>query len=156
MAQNNPNQPSQTQSRPTCDLCSTSGFNLREVARLMTQFYDTEMRGHGIRSTQWTVLTMLNATAPSNMADLSEILGMDRTTLLRNLRPLQREGLVTIEGGGRGGRVELSVTVKGQKQIEKLAPAWEAAQRTAVQVLGEKRWSALLADLDAVATALKS
>jgi DNA-binding MarR family transcriptional regulator len=98
----------------------------------------------------------MNITGPSNMAELSEILGMERTTLLRNLRPLQRDGLVTVEGGGHGARVELSITAKGRKQIEKLAPAWEAAQRTAVQVLGEKRWSALLADLDAVAAALKN
>jgi DNA-binding MarR family transcriptional regulator len=89
------------------------------------------------------------------MAELSEILGMERTTLLRNLRPLQRDGLVTVEGGGHGGRVELSLTAKGRKQIEKLVPAWESAQRAAVQVLGEERWSTLLADLDTVASALK-
>lgn len=130
-------------------------FNLRRVARVVTQFFDAEMRRHGIRSTQGSVLAALNITGPSNMAGLSEILGMERTTLLRNLRPLQRDGLVTIEGGGHGARVELSITAKGRKQIEQLAPAWEAAQRKAVQVLGEKRWSALLADLDAVAAALK-
>ena len=130
-------------------------FNLRRVARVVTQYFDAEMRRHGIRSTQGTVLAALHTTGPSNMAGLSEILGMERTTLLRNLRPLQRDGLVTVEGGGQGGYVELSLTAKGRKQIEKLAPAWESAQRTAVQVLGEQRWSALLADLDAVASALK-
>jgi len=130
-------------------------FNLRRVARVVTQYFDTEMRRHGIRSTQGSVLAALHTTGPSNMAELSEILGMERTTLLRNLRPLQRDGLVTVEGGGQGGYVELSITAKGRKQIEKLAPAWESAQRTAVQVLGEKRWSTLLADLDTVASALK-
>ena len=102
------------------------------------------------------MLAALNITGPSGMAELSEILGMERTTLLRNLRPLQRDGLVTIEGGGHGGRVELSITAKGRRQIEKLAPAWESAQRTAVQVLGESRWSAILADLETVAAALKN
>jgi DNA-binding MarR family transcriptional regulator len=131
-------------------------FNLRRVARVVTQFFDAELRRHGIRSTQGSILSALNITGPTNMADLSDLLGMERTTLLRNLRPLQRDGMVDVEGGGRGGRVEVSLTVKGRKQIEKLAPAWEAAQRTAVTVLGEKRWSALLADLDAVTTALKN
>lgn len=131
-------------------------FNLRRVTRVVTQFFDVEMRRHGIRSTQGTVLAALHTTGPSNMAELSEILGMERTTLLRNLRPLQRDGLVNVEGGGHGGFVELSLTTKGRKQIEKLAPAWESAQRTAVKVLGEKRWSALLADLDAVASALRN
>jgi DNA-binding MarR family transcriptional regulator len=131
-------------------------FNLRRVTRVVTQFFDAEMRRHGIRSTQGTILAVLHTTGPSNMAEVSEILGMERTTLLRNLRPLQRDGLVTVEGGGQGGYVELSLTTKGRKQIEKLTPAWETAQRTAVQVLGEKRWSALLADLETVASALKN
>lgn len=131
-------------------------FNLRRVARVVTQFFDAEMRRHGIRSTQGTLLSALHSTGTSTMADLSEILGMERTTLLRNLQPLQRDGLVSIEGSGSGGPVELSLTAKGRKLIEKLAPAWESAQRTAVQVLGEERWSALIADLDKVASALKS
>ena len=131
-------------------------FNLRRVTRVVTQFFDAEMRRHGIRSTQGSVLAALHTIGTSNMAELSEVLGMERTTLLRNLRPLQRDGLVAVEGGGQGGYVELSLTAKGRKQIEKLTPAWESAQRTAVQVLGEKRWSALLADLDAVAAALKN
>ena len=76
--------------------------------------------------------------------------------VLRNLRPLQRDGLVTVDGGGRGSRVEVSITAKGRTQMEKLAPAWESAQRTAIEVLGEKRWTTLLADLDKVAAALKN
>jgi len=90
------------------------------------------------------------------MAELSEILGMERTTLLRNLRPLQRDGLVTVEGGGHGGFVELSLTTKGRKQIEKFAPAWESAQSAAVQLLEKKRWSAFHDDLEKVASALKN
>jgi DNA-binding MarR family transcriptional regulator len=131
-------------------------LNLRRVARVVTHLFDAEMRRQGIRSTQGSVLFALHATGPSNMAELSEVLGMERTTLLRNLRPLQRDGLVTVEGGGQGGHVELSLSTKGRKQIDKLAPAWESAQRTAVQALGEKRWSALLTDLAKVASALKN
>jgi DNA-binding MarR family transcriptional regulator len=131
-------------------------FNLRRVTRVVTQFFDGEMRRHGIRSTQGTLLSALHITGTSTMADLSEFLGMERTTLLRNIRPLQRDGLVAVDGGGQGGFVELSLTTKGRKVVEKLAPAWESAQRTAVQVLGEERWSAVLADLEKVAAALKS
>ena len=130
-------------------------FNLRRVARVVTQFFDAEMRRHGIRSTQGTLLSALHITGTSTMADLSEFLGMERTTRLRNLRPLQRDGLVSVEGGGQGGFVDLSLTAKGRKQIEKLAPAWESAQQTAVHLLGEKRWSDVLVDLDKVAAALR-
>src|ERR1043166_5720676 len=129
-------------------------FNLRWVARAVTQFYDSEMRRHGIRPTQGTILLALNAKESWNMAELSDWLGMDRTTLVRNLGPLQRDGFVRMEGGGRGSRVELSITAKGRKQIEKLTPAWKSAQRAAVKTLGERRWSAILSDLETAALAL--
>ena len=131
-------------------------FNLRRVTRAVTQFYDAEMRRHGIRPTQGTILLALNAKESWNMAELSDCLGLERTTLVRNLRPLQRDGFVEVVGGGRGNRVEVTITAKGRKQVEKFMPAWESAQSTAVQVLGEKRWSALLADLEKVAFALKN
>ncbi|HEX9048182.1 MAG TPA: MarR family winged helix-turn-helix transcriptional regulator [Verrucomicrobiae bacterium] len=129
-------------------------FNLRWVTRVITQFYDAEYRRHGIRPTQGTLLASLNAKDSWSMADLSDWLGMERTTLVRNLRPLQRDGLVQVAGGGRGNRVELTITAKGRKQVEKLAPAWKSAQCAAVKTLGEKRWSAILSDLETAALAL--
>jgi DNA-binding MarR family transcriptional regulator len=130
-------------------------FNLRWVTRAVTQFYDAEMRRHGIRPTQGTILASLMGRESWNMAELSDWLGMERTTLVRNLQPLQRDGFVKAVGGGRGGRVELSITAKGRKQIEKITPAWKSAQRAAVKTLGEKRWSAILSDLETAASALK-
>jgi len=129
-------------------------FNLRWVTRAVTQFYDSEMRRHGIRTTQGTILLALKARESWNMAELSDWLGMDRTTLVRNLRPLQRDGFVNVGGGGRGNLVELTITAKGRKQIEKLTPAWKSAQSAVVKTLGEKRWSAILTDLETAALAL--
>ena len=129
-------------------------FNLRWVTRAVTQFYDAEMRRHGIRPTQGSILSSLQAKDRWTMAELSDRLGMDRTTLVRNLRPLQRDGFVKVDGGGRGSRVELSITAKGRKQVEQLAPAWKSAQSAVVKTLGEKRWSAILSDLEAAALAL--
>src|SRR5713226_1393793 len=74
-------------------------FNLRWVARAVTQFYDAAMRRHGIRPTQGTILLALNAKESWTMAELSDCLGLERTTLVRNLQPLQRDGLVTADGG---------------------------------------------------------
>ena len=131
-------------------------FNLRRVARVVTQFFDAELRRHGVRPTQETILASLNSKDSWNMAELSDWLGMERTTLVRNLRPLQRDGFVKVVGGGRGNRVELTITSKGRKQIEKLAPAWKSAQNAVVKTLGEKRWSAILSDLETAALALNN
>ena len=129
-------------------------FNLRWVTRKVTQFFDAEMRRHGIRPTQGSILEALQAKDSWTMAELSDWLGMDRTTLVRNLRPLQRDGLVNVGGGGRGRLVELAITTKGRKQMEKLRPAWKSAQNAAVKTLGEQRWSAILSDLETAALAL--
>jgi DNA-binding MarR family transcriptional regulator len=130
-------------------------FNLRWVTRAVTQFYDAEMRRHGIRPTQGSILAFLNSKDSWSMAELSDGLGMDRTTLVRNLRPLQRDGLVKAIGGGRGGRVEVSLTAKGLKKVEEGLPTWRSAQSKVVKTLGEKRWSAILADLERAALALR-
>jgi DNA-binding MarR family transcriptional regulator len=130
-------------------------FNLRWVTRAVTQFFDAEMRRHGIRPTQGTILASLSARENWTMAELSDWLGMERTTLVRNLRPLQRDGLVEGGGGGRGRLVELAITAKGRKQMEEFMPAWRSAQCAVVKTLGEKRWSAVLSELETAALALK-
>jgi DNA-binding MarR family transcriptional regulator len=123
------------------------GFNLRRVSRQVSQFYDVELRRHGIRTTQTPILTALAAKSDWTMEQLSEWLGMERTTLVRNLKPLERDGLLKIDGGGRGTRVALSLTSKGKKELERVQSAWASAQKAMIKTLGEERWSAILTDL---------
>jgi len=130
-------------------------FNVRRVARVITQFFDAEVRRHGIRPTQTPILRALQARNGWGMAELSEWLGMERTTLLRNLRPLQRDGLVRAKGGGRGGHVELEITEKGRAALAKMLPAWRSAQDKVVAILGKERWSTIISDLEDVARKLK-
>jgi DNA-binding MarR family transcriptional regulator len=129
-------------------------FNLRWVTRAVTQFFDAELRRHGIRPTQTPILSALAAQSGWNMEELSDWLGMERTTLVRNLRPLERDGLVEMTGTGRGGRVSVSIKTKGRKDLENAMPAWRAAQYAVVKTLGPHRWSAILSDLEQAALAL--
>ena len=130
-------------------------FNVRRAARVITQFFDAEVRRHGMRPTQTPILGALQAKSGWSMVEMSEWLGMDRTTLLRNLRPLQRDGLVRGKGGGRGGHVELEITAKGRAALAETRPAWRSAQDKVVATLGKERWSAIMDDLETVATKLK-
>ena len=129
-------------------------FNLRWVTRTVTQFFDAEMRRHGIRPTQTPILGALSVKPTRTMAELSDWLGMERTTLVRNLRPLERDGMIRITGGGRGGRVELAITEKGRKALGRMYPAWRAAQIKVVETLGAQRWSAIINDLERAALEL--
>ena len=130
-------------------------FHVRRISRVITQFFDAEVRRHGIRPTQFPILGALQARNGWRMAELSEWLGMERTTLVRNLRPLQRDALVRAKGGGRGGHVELEITEKGRAALAKMLPAWRSAQHKVVGVLGKERWSSIIRDLEEVATELK-
>ena len=131
-------------------------FSVRRISRVITQFFDAEVRRHGLRPTQTPILGALQAKDGWSMSELSEYLGMERTTLLRNLRPLQRLGLIRASGGGRGGHVELQITAKGRAALVKLLPAWRSAQDRVVGILGRERWSGIIRDLEDVAARLKA
>jgi DNA-binding MarR family transcriptional regulator len=130
-------------------------FNVRRAGRLITQFFDAEIRRFGLRPTQTPILGALQAKNNWGMAELSQWLGMERTTLLRNLRPLQRDGLVRIKRADRGGHVEVEITKKGRAGLAEIHPAWRSAQKKVVAILGEERWSSIIRDLQKVATELK-
>lgn len=129
-------------------------FNLRWVSRRITQHYEGELRQHGLLPTQTPILGALAAMPAADMASLSDWLGTDRTTLVRNLRPLERDGLIKVRGGGRGRKVELAITAKGRAALKKFLPDWRAAQKKVVQTLGAERWSAILKDLERASLAL--
>lgn len=129
-------------------------FNLRWVSRAITQFFAAELSQHGLLPTQTPILAALAAKPEATMAQLSDWLGMDRTTLVRNLRPLERQGLVKAKGKGRGNKVALALTPKGKSSLARFTPDWREAQRKVVQTLGAQRWAAILADLEKAAIAL--
>lgn len=131
-------------------------FQVRRASRAISQFFTARLDRHGILPTQTPILGLLAARPGAGMGELSEELGLDRTTLVRNLRPLAREGLVKSGGGGRGGRVTLALTAKGRAALHRLEPDWRDAQRTALATLGAARWAEILADLKRVAAALKA
>ena len=130
-------------------------FNVRRASRALSQFMVTELGHHGLLPTQTPILGILSAMPDASMAEISEGLGMDRTTLVRNLRPLERDGLVEAKGSGRGSKVSLRLTPKGKAALGKLLPDWREAQRKVVDTLGAARWAEILADLDRAARALK-
>lgn len=129
-------------------------FNLRWVSRVVSQFFVGELGHHGLLPTQTPILGALAARPEANMAELSDWLAMDRTTLVRNLQPLERDGLVKTSGGGRGNKVSLSLTPKGRAALQKFIPDWQVAQQKIIKTLGKDRWTEILRDLERAAEAL--
>ncbi len=126
-------------------------FNLRKASRVVTRLYEEIMKPSGILPTQFTLLVATRALGPVTITKMAELLVMDRTTLTRNLKPLEREGLLSVAPGKDDQRSrEVCLTRKGQKKLEQALPLWKEAQRQMQQALGVSRLDRILGDLTAV------
>ena len=129
-------------------------FNLRKASRTVTQLYEEIMKPSGLLPTQFTLLVVTRALGPVAISRMAEALVMDRTTLTRNLKPLEREGLLSVSPGKADQRSrEVSLTSNGLKQLEQALPLWQEAQRRVRRALGANRLDRMLGDLNAVVDA---
>jgi DNA-binding MarR family transcriptional regulator len=122
-------------------------FTTRKAARALTALYDRALAPTGLRATQGTLLVALVRAGDVPVTRLAGILGMDRTTLTRNLEPLERTGLVAVRPGP-DRRVKLAaITEAGRKALVRVMPLWRDAQRQVVEGAGGARWDALRREL---------
>ena len=122
-------------------------MNIRKASRVITQLYDEALKPSGLLVSQFTLLVALASVGSITMTQLAEALVMDRTTLTRNLKPLEREGLVRIESGQDQRTRVLSLTNAGQTALEKALPLWQEVQIQVVERLGQEQWKLLLTGL---------
>jgi DNA-binding MarR family transcriptional regulator len=122
-------------------------FDLRRAARAVTQFYDAALKPYGLRATQMPILVAASLRGVVQMAPLSEILGMDRTTLLRNLRPLARRNLVVVSPGTDSRRREIRATEAGRALLARIYPPWRRAQSRTREILRDPALSGMLREL---------
>jgi len=123
-------------------------FNLRKATRTVTQLFDEVMQPTGLRATQFTLLAAISSTGEIAIRQLSQVLVMDRTTLTRNLKPLETGRLVKIVPGEDRRTRTLTLTDKGRKTFEKSLPFWRQAQSEVIERLTLGRWKELLKHLD--------
>jgi DNA-binding MarR family transcriptional regulator len=121
---------------------------LRRTARRVTQLYDEALAPAGIRLTQYSLLATVEREGSIALTPLAGALGMDRTTLTRNLAPLVARKLLVLENAK--GRTKLvRLTARGAKLLLAAYPHWLVAQRTFAKRLGTSE-AATLAALDSV------
>jgi len=101
---------------------------VRQAARQLTHFYDRHLASTGLRASQYAVLAQIGRLEAASINRLAEALVMDRTTLGRALRPLQRDGLVVIGPGTDGRTRALRLTEAGQARLAAALPLWRRAQ----------------------------
>jgi DNA-binding MarR family transcriptional regulator len=115
---------------------------VRMAARAVTRAYDRALRPVGLRSTQFTILVAASVAEGIPLHRLANILGLERTTLTRNLAAIEREGLIQVASvNGRTRNVLLSPT--GEVRLQQALLLWDQAQEKLRRKLGEKEWSIL-------------
>lgn len=111
-------------------------YHVRHAARVITRAYDEALRPVGLRGPQFSILTALKVATDLSISRLAKHMGMDRTTMSRNLQPLEREGLVTVSPQGRGQTRTVAITEAGRRRHEAAVPHWQRVQSRAMAALG--------------------
>ena len=122
-------------------------FKLRKLTRAMSRLYDQHMATVGLKTTQYSVLVNA-ARAALPVAELADILGLERTTLTRNLKPLQDAGWIEFKAGADSRQRIVTITDAGRQKLAEAYLAWCGAQRAFEQLVGRDAVRELHTQLD--------
>jgi DNA-binding MarR family transcriptional regulator len=122
--------------RTIADECTC--MRARQASRVLSRLYDEELRPTGVQISQLTVLVAAaRFEAGARIAAMADALGMDRTTLTRNLRPLEQEGLLRVARDPADARARIVLLTRaGERVIERVFPAWQQSQKRLRALLG--------------------
>jgi DNA-binding MarR family transcriptional regulator len=130
-------------------LASCTCMLMRKASRRVSQIYDQHLERHGLTITQFGLLANLKGLDGISIGGLADKLVMDPTTLTRNLRPLERQGLVAPSPDPNDRRsVRLHLTDKGREAFRAAKPAWAEAQRHIEDAVGSPDMPQLRAAID--------
>ena len=119
---------------------------VRQAARHITQFYDQWLAPSGLRTTQFSIIAKLRRMGPMTINALAAEMVMDRTTLGRNILPLERDGLISVAPGVKDRRSkELRLTEAGAERLRAGYDGWKKAQKEFAAAFGDERAAGLRA-----------
>jgi DNA-binding MarR family transcriptional regulator len=119
---------------------------------VVSQLYDHILAPSGLKSTQYSLLRIIGL-APVTIGELARFMDMDRTTLARNVRLLERNHYLNITAGEDKRTRLLSLTRKGSNAVKDATRYWKQAQTLLVSDdgFGSERWLALRTELNGIA-----
>jgi DNA-binding MarR family transcriptional regulator len=123
-----------------------AGSQVRRAARFLDAYYDDYLRPSGLKGTQFTLLNEIYLHPSITIGQLAERLGVDRTTLNRNLNLLERKELVMSKVGTDLRLRTLTLSPKGEQSLKNALPSWQLVQSEIERLLGKHLYK-LLSDL---------
>jgi DNA-binding MarR family transcriptional regulator len=126
-----------------------TNFKARQLSRLLSRHYDAELARAGLKTTQYSLLTHVLRLGPLAPGELARHMGLDASTLTRNLQPLLTAGWLLQEAGTDARSRVVSITPTGREKQAEALRRWKVAQQNINATLGTERVVALHALLDA-------
>jgi DNA-binding MarR family transcriptional regulator len=124
-------------------------FHLKRSVRSVTQHFDSALSETGLHITQFTLLVTSSLMGTVPITELADRLAMDRTTLTRNLKPLERDGLVQTHVAKDDARVRLvQISSWGEAVVARAYPLWEKAQKEVTETFSDQDYAGLLIRLN--------
>jgi DNA-binding MarR family transcriptional regulator len=131
------------------------GRAVRRTANLLTRTYNAYLAPAGIEVTQFSILCIIARGDANSASELADLVGVERSTLARNLERLAAVGLVRAEAG-KGRRVVHALTAEGEARIAAALPLWHKAQEALLDGMPEHQDEALHRDLAMLRRAARS
>lgn len=133
-----------------------TNFKARQLSRLLSRHYDTELAKAGLKTTQYSLLTHVLRLGAITPGELARRMGLDASTLTRNLQPLLAAGWLRQEAGADARSRSITITAAGREKQAEAVRHWKAAQLQVNAALGGERVAALHALLDDCTALLQS
>lgn len=127
--------------------------NARQAARAISRRYDAYVRQFGLKAAQFTVLVLVRENPGKTTSDLAVKGVLERTTLVRNLAVLEKNGLITSQGGEKGAGKVHRLTPKGAALLEEALPQWRKAQADLEAELGAQAFTETIRALQVLSKA---
>ncbi|HET7931676.1 MAG TPA: MarR family winged helix-turn-helix transcriptional regulator [Rhodanobacteraceae bacterium] len=111
----------------------------RRASRAITREFDQALRAHGLRATQFTLLSALHLGGPRSIGDLAGMLSADRTTLTRNLAIAEQHGWVAVRADRNDARSRIAaITAQGTRALKSALPTWRKIQHRLIDEIGQQ------------------
>jgi DNA-binding MarR family transcriptional regulator len=131
-------------------------FNVRKTARVLTQEYDQFITPSGLKTTQFTALAVIDRLGPIMITDLAKAMEIERTSLTRNLKLIEKNGFIKTRPGEDARSRIVELTEAGGEKLEEAQVLWKNIQSRIVKNFGEERFAFLRDELAALRSAVQS
>ena len=130
-------------------------YEFRKTARFVINYCDSALQDVGLKSNQFLILAAVGYMKSTNFKTLAEFVGIDQSTLARNVVTVEKQNFVKVKPGKNKREKLISLSRKGRNKLHKAFPHWKKAQTGILDVLGKEHWKNIRSELSDVVSATK-